>query len=957
MNGNAGNNAFPASQTPPNGHGNSYPPAVAAAAASSTNGVPNVVPRRRPDQPYLAYSSSQRKMMEPIVEEDGPIRVGEMEHQQKAATPPQDSDGWEQDQYHHHQQQQQQQPSPLSRSGENLFNQYSINPAPPSPSPRLGVPPAPTSYYDRPDPNDPALGPPSSSADQPYSSYDDEPNIVVGQWESPEDASKTWNSAKLDFPQDKYEAAEAAAAAAIAGGTILSPTSVAGAPQSSALGATDRQLNYDEANQDAPLGVRASTPSSVLTDEMSNPVPRTMIRQRFSPDEISQRPPRSSPQVSLSSGQVTMIDSTAAVAPPPDPMSQSQEQEGDRAKTIEQAHAIRQRRVKEAREHGEDLLRTSPQRSAESSYDGGSGPLSPIDEIGMPRGQLNFQQDAEWEPDEKPPSKRDIQKGRASEDLKGRVIDLSAPSSKREKAETPRITFQDAEFGFIEAVAAVVIQTFIRRYLAYKTATIRYEAALTVKDFVIESTQAKREAREQEEELEFAQRQAEAEAEKREKILAKANEQARMLSEADAAAIAEAENECLQQQGVLRNPPRVNLSEEELAAIKIQAAFRGWWVRDCLSVDNYCATLIQQAVRGYLRRMQYEFDFYRIVIVQSAVRRFLAKRKVSRAREGADCVEGISLRALDTKEQEQEQQQQSPKYAPRPTNQKSWSAPTPSSTTRSAAMASGIPPRPEAKTQSFAKSAPVVIERGGGKGSLINAWKAREAQAQQQAVKPNITYEKKSKVVESSTVEERKTVMSAAGKTATTETKICRSFMSQKTVERIEPATHHHHQGSKSDCSSEQNTAATKIQAQWRCYAAEMDYVRKLDSILLVQSLARRWVTRKLVLPYMIMARNGDFGEIDDGEYYDDYGDDEVEAEAAPAVPSPTVAAENNPPRNSAMSMWKEKETKATMKPAARASSAKIDTGATGGGSNSILQKWKQKEQDAIEKAKRPGRE
>ena len=99
-------------------------------------------------------------------------------------------------------------------------------------------------------------------------------------------------------------------------------------------------------------------------------------------------------------------------------------------------------------------------------------------------------------------------------------------------------------------------------------------------------------------------------------------------------------------------------------------------------------------------------------------------------------------------------------------------------------------------------------------------------------------------------------------------------------------------------------------------------------------------------------------GPCDGGdEYYDDYGDDEVEAKAVPAVPSPPVAAENYPPRNSAMSMWKEKETKATMKPAARASSAKIDTGATGGGSNSILQKWKQKEQDAIEKAKRPGRE
>ena len=585
----------------------------------------------------------------------------------------------------------------------------------------------------------------------------------------------------------------------------------------------------------------------------------------------------------------------------------------------------------------------------------------------MPRGELTFQEDTEWEPDEKLPSKRDIQKGRASEDLKGRVIDLSTSSSKREKPETPRITFQDAEFGFIEAVAAVVIQTFIRRYLAYKTATIRYEAALTVKDFIINATHARREAREQEEELEFAQRQAEVEAQKREKILAKAHEQARMLSEADAAAIAEAENECLQEQGGLeqqheerpvpRYSSRANLSEDELAAMKIQAAFRGWWVRDCLSVDNYCATLIQQAVRGYLRRMQYEFDFYRIVIVQSAVRRFLAKRKVLLAREGTEYVE-VSLATED---------KQTPRAAPRPASQKSWSVPAPSSTTAT----KSVPPPPEAKTQSFAKTAPVIIETGGGKGSLINAWKAREAQAKQQAAKPNIVYQSKSKVVESSTFEERKMVTNIANDAPVTEmmetTKVHNSSVFTKTVQRVGPAANHQQQ-IKSAYSPEQNAAATKIQAQWRCFAAEMDYVHKLDCILLVQSLARRWVTMKLVLPYMIMARDGDFGEYNEDEYYEDYGNGEEgqyyedyeeeqlaefeeKNEVADSVPS--AGSVNN---NSAMNMWKGREANvATMEPMIRKDTVRINTGASGGGSNSVLQKWKQKEAEAIEKAKKPG--
>ena len=61
-----------------------------------------------------------------------------------------------------------------------------------------------------------------------------------------------------------------------------------------------------------------------------------------------------------------------------------------------------------------------------------------------------------------------------------------------------------------------------------------------------------------------------------------------------------------------------------LAAIQIQAAFRGFWVRDCLGVDNYCATMIQKTYLGYHCRMQLTLNFYHIIVVQSICRRWLA---------------------------------------------------------------------------------------------------------------------------------------------------------------------------------------------------------------------------------------------------------------------------------------------------------------------------------------------
>jgi hypothetical protein len=70
---------------------------------------------------------------------------------------------------------------------------------------------------------------------------------------------------------------------------------------------------------------------------------------------------------------------------------------------------------------------------------------------------------------------------------------------------------------------------------------------------------------------------------------------------------------------------RENLQLLMVSAITIQRIFRGWWVRDSLHVDRYCAILIQRMVRGFLARTNFYYDMYRIILVQSYVRMLLAR--------------------------------------------------------------------------------------------------------------------------------------------------------------------------------------------------------------------------------------------------------------------------------------------------------------------------------------------
>ena len=83
-------------------------------------------------------------------------------------------------------------------------------------------------------------------------------------------------------------------------------------------------------------------------------------------------------------------------------------------------------------------------------------------------------------------------------------------------------------------------------------------------------------------------------------------------------------------QNLLRPAPppqnqRQRIEGSLLAAIMIQRVFRGWWVRDSLHVDHYCATLVQRMVRGFLARVNFYYDMYRIILAQAYVRMIMAR--------------------------------------------------------------------------------------------------------------------------------------------------------------------------------------------------------------------------------------------------------------------------------------------------------------------------------------------
>jgi chorismate mutase len=136
---------------------------------------------------------------------------------------------------------------------------------------------------------------------------------------------------------------------------------------------------------------------------------------------------------------------------------------------------------------------------------------------------------------------------------------------------------------FLKIVAAIVIQTFFRRHLAYKLAWNRYTAVLKIQRFLGRTLERKK----------F-------------------------------------------QQAIMK---RTTFQFYDLAAIQIQAAWRGWWVRDCLNVETYCACMIQKVFRSHMAQRQYKYDLHRIVVAQSVIRRFLTAVAIEKQTKAATLIQ------------------------------------------------------------------------------------------------------------------------------------------------------------------------------------------------------------------------------------------------------------------------------------------------------------------------------
>ena len=164
---------------------------------------------------------------------------------------------------------------------------------------------------------------------------------------------------------------------------------------------------------------------------------------------------------------------------------------------------------------------------------------------------------------------------------------------------------EEQKDDFIKIVAAIVIQTFFRRHLAYKVAWKRYNGVLTIQRFVHFRLEQQRY---RQEEKEFVRAQTSA---------------------------------------------NLQMQPYHLAATEIQSLFRGWWARECNKVDAFCATLIQRSYRShrlrwsthvcdaaatviqthwrrYTAEMSYINDFGRILMVQSICRGFIVRSRMKR---------------------------------------------------------------------------------------------------------------------------------------------------------------------------------------------------------------------------------------------------------------------------------------------------------------------------------------
>jgi len=222
--------------------------------------------------------------------------------------------------------------------------------------------------------------------------------------------------------------------------------------------------------------------------------------------------------------------------------------------------------------------------------------------------------------------------------------------------------------GFIEAVAAIVVQTAYRRYIAAKSMgelrLVRYREAAEYEHLQrapddyersqraaaeygrshVAAEDERRQVPAQERARETAayelshaaakhERGREAVEYKRPQVVVEQNRSQEFAENQHSQRVAEYERTQAEAPAQKENQKFESMAYVmyELAAVQIQSSFRGFWVRDCLSVDRYCAIVIQKAFRRFRIRNHYHYDVYRIIVVQSIWRRNIVCSEVSKS--------------------------------------------------------------------------------------------------------------------------------------------------------------------------------------------------------------------------------------------------------------------------------------------------------------------------------------
>jgi len=177
----------------------------------------------------------------------------------------------------------------------------------------------------------------------------------------------------------------------------------------------------------------------------------------------------------------------------------------------------------------------------------------------------------------------------------------------------------DPDLGFIHAVAAVVIQTAVRRLLAEIRAMERLYAVQVIQTAICQwmarqtdpNLQTYRVVRKG---VSYMPSPVRVHPTKMKRVMFQDVEQSQLYH-----------GEATNIQRCYRGWwSREGIGVDHFAAVQIQRVFRGWWQREALEVDKYCAVEIQRVIRGYLGRMSYIYDLYCVIVAQSMARRYLA---------------------------------------------------------------------------------------------------------------------------------------------------------------------------------------------------------------------------------------------------------------------------------------------------------------------------------------------